>query len=365
MMMTFYSVGWLLQHYAACFVEDESGDDVCHVSISIMYICRPFLPPTTTTTTTTARPVITTYRPVPDYLSSSTSKAAIADIIADLLVEHIENTADSEGKTKDKRFLDLLSALSSLEGDNDSPPLPPGPPYLPPHRLPANSVTRPPSYLFHTVSPPPPPPPKRIHQNNFQTNFNKNNFQETGLIKPFIKGLNNSKKKQKKKVSSLDSMLQNLLSNEVNPGYLDTLPQSPPPKRAPAFYPYPQQFQNTRVPVQTLPERKPAKKSSSRYPIKQVNKKESSSSDFSRYPLKPAKKKESSSSAFSRYPIKIPQIKQNQHFSLPIDSLADLRRQNSEDLNGRNSLISDEEDFVSFSDQLRLMLEDLGGSRRP
>ena len=326
-------------------------------------ICRPFVPPTTRTT---ARPVITTYRPVPDYLSSSTSKVAIADIIADLIVEHIENTAGSDGKTKDKRFLDLLSALTSLEAGKDSPPLPPGPPYLPPNRLPANSVTRPPSYLFQTVSPPPPPPPpKRIHQNDFQTNFNKNNFQETGPIKPFIKGLNNSKRKKKKKVSSLDSMLQNLLSNEVNSGYLESLPPSPPPKRAPAFYPYPQQFQN-RVPVQTLPDRKPAKSqgSSSRYPAKPVNKKESSSSTFSRYPIKPVKKKESSSSAFSRYPIKIPQIKQNQHFSLPIDSLADLRRQTSEDLNGRNSQFSDEDDFVSFSDQLRLMLEDLG-SRRP
>ena len=204
---------------------------------------------------------------------------------------------------------------------------------------------------------------RRIYQNQFQTNFNKNNFpsvfQETAPIKPFIKGLNNSKKKQKKKVSPLDSMIQNLLSNEVNPGY-----QSPPPKRPPAFYPYPQQFQN-RVPVQTLPERKPAKKKVfSRYPIKPTKKKESSSSAFSRYPTKPAKRKESEASAFSRYPVKIPEIKQNQHFSLPIDSLADLRRQNSEDLNGRNSEITDEEDFVSFSDQLRLMLEDLG-SRTP
>ena len=141
-------------------------------------------------------------------------------------------------------------------------------------------------------------------------------------------------------------------------------PQSRP-KRPPSFNPYPKPFE-TRVPVSTIPVRKPVKKKESsfitRYPIKPAKKKETPS--FPRYPApeKPAKKKEST--AFSRYPIKIPEIKQNQHFSLPIDSLANFNsRKKAEDLNGRNSPI-DEDDFVSFSDQLRLMLEEIG-SRTP
>ena len=303
---------------------------------------------------TTARPVITTYRPVPDYLAA-TESLDIADIIADLIVEQIENTSENDGKSKNKRFLDLLAALTNLEAEKSTlppplpPPLPPGPPYLPPNSLPPNSVSRPP-YLFPTVSAPPTPPPRRVNQNTFQTNFNKNSFQstfqETRPIKPFIKGLKNSKKKQNIKVASIDSMIKNLLSNEISPEYPDKKVSRPRPKRPQPFYPYPKQFE-TRKPVKNVP-------------TKPTKKKESTS--ISRFPVKPAKKKGSSS--FSRYPIKIPEIKQSQHFSLPIDSLADFNRRKPENLDGRNSANLEDEEFISFSDQLRLMLEELG-SREP
>ena len=259
--------------------------------------------------------------------------------------------------------MELLAALTSLEGeDGTPPPLPPGPPYLPPNSLPPNSLTRPP-YLFPSVrpsttpplppQPPPTLPPRPVDQNIYQTNFKKtfqSNFQETGPIKPIIKGLKNSKKKQKN-VVSIDSMIKNLVSNEVNSGFPDKKISLPTSKRPSPYYPFPKQFE-TRFPVRDIPERKPAKKKAI--------------SSFSRYPIN-AKKKPSENdvnSAFSRYPIKIPKIKQNQHFSLPIDSLANFNRRKTENLNSRNSQIVDEDEFISFSDQLRTMLEDLG-SRKP
>ena len=312
---------------------------------------------------TTRRPLVTTYRPVPDYLGVN-ENLDIAHIIADLLVEHIEKASENDGKSENKRLMELLAALTSLEDeDGTQPPLPPGPPYLPPNSLPPNSLTRPP-YLFPSVRPsatpplPPPPlqllPPRPVDQNIYQTNFNKKTFQsnflETRPIKPIIKGLKNSKKKQKN-VVSIDSMIKNLLGNEVNSGFPDKKISRPKPKRPPQYYPFPKQFE-TKFPVQDIPERKPAKKKAF--------------SSFSRYPIN-AKKKPSENdvnSAFSRYPIKIPQIKQNQHFSLPIDSLADFNRRKTEKLNSRNSQIVDEDKFISFSDQLRTMLEDLGG-RKP
>ena len=315
----------------------------------------------TTTRTTTRRPwrpsstpptpSITTYRPVPSYLSSGDGAEEIADILADLIVDQINRGGESSHDTKrrgsNKVLLKLLQALTDEETDPVSKTgmtavktteLPlniqnlPGPPYLPTNYLPPNSlVTRPPS---PSIKPP---------QSVFQTKFESGNFYPTRFTETSLKKFNVEKEEP-----FLTNMIQSLMSeldkkNENNKYSISNFsPDRKKYKRRKPFKPRPDSpggGQSVDIVVRD-------QKTQRRPSVNNNRRPSSSPSD-----------KSADNGPFSRYPVRIPQNTRNPHFSLPIDSLTGfVNKPPAQRISGRTG----SRDNISFEEQLSKMMKELG-----
>ena len=293
---------------------------------------------------------MTTYRPVPDYLSA-TENSGIADILAELIVDQIDGTDEADQKNdKGRQLLKLLKILISLDDVKDSDlkvpkpsttkpfrpkttteyvpislPNQPGPPYLQSNYLPPNSlITRPPRKQ------------PQLPQSLFQTDFGQGSiekpkrFTETSVNRNQNKGF-------------INEMIKDLMSN------VDTTSNEGDTNQ---YYPdKPYKYKTTRKPNKFIRRRRPL------FNAKVSQPKPKEVDVVIRKPSKIEK------SPFSRYPVKVPtnQISQNPNFQLPIDSLSSLRDiRRPEKLSGRNSLVDDGVKFLSFDEQLQEMLRELG-----
>lgn len=298
-----------------------------------------------------------------------TENIDIADILAELILDQIEESDEANHKKNDKsrQLLRLLKILFSLDDVNDSDlkhfkvpkpsstkpsepktttkyvpvslPYQPGPPYLQSNYLPPNSlITRPPRFQ--------PQLPQSLFQTDFSNSIEKpSRFTETSL--PPIEKINNEN--QSKNKNFINNMIKELMSNVDDNSNKYSKQQ---------YYPdQPYKYNTTNKPKKFKRRRRPPVFDAK--PTKPNPKPKPEEIDV--VIRKPAK---IDNSPFSRYPVKIPtnQISQNPNFQLPIDSLANIgnRRPEPERLSGRNSFVDDDIKFLSFDEQLRKMLKELG-----
>lgn len=294
--------------------------------------------------TTSPTPSITTYRPVPSYLSSGDGAKEIADILADLIVDQINRGGGSSSEAKrggsNRVLLKLLQVLTDEEIDTVSKKettavktteLPfniqnvPGPPYLPTNYLPPNSlVTRPPS-----IGP---------SQSVFQTKFESGNFYPTSFTENSPKKFNVEKEEP-----FLTNMIQSLMSeldnkNENNSNFS---PDRKKYKRRKPFKPRPD-FSGGGQSVDIV--------------VRDQNTQRRPSVNNNRRPSSSPSDNIADNGPFSRYPVRIPPNTRNPHFSLPIDSLTGFVNKPVQRISGRTG----GGDNISFEEQLSKMMKELG-----
>ena len=293
-------------------------------------------------------PSVTTYRPVPDYLSPGDTAEEIADLLADLILDHIDGD-NRRDKMSDKVLLQLLQTLTDDISDGElgerkttQSPLNtlPGPPYLPNNFLPPNSlVTRPPSLQ----------PPQSLFQTEFATASYPPRFSETSL-----------KKFNVEEGSFLNTMIKDLMSEldkKSNKKYSSNRRKL---KRRRPFSPRPGSSgggsQTVDIVVREEKNNRPppaltSSVNNNRRPPTPVT----SSVKNNRRPPPPAS--ESDNGPFSRYPVRIPQtqVTRSPHFSLPSDSLSGLTN-SALGISGRTGA----DNNLSFEEQLIKMMKELG-----
>ena len=282
-------------------------------------------------------PRVTTYRPVPDYVSSGAGQQAdIATLLADLILDTLEAAPE------DSRLLGVLAALAGREPQPEvtttrrpaAPSLPqvPGPPYLQSSYLPPHSlVTRPPR----------PRPQQPLFQTQFSaappTKFTQtypDPFPRPG--KKFNSGLTTNPITNNKNLN-LNKMIEELISDVDVQKANDNVGSDRykyQKKRRKPFQPRPQKQQSVDVVVRKeKPQRRPVPS-----PVRDPR------------PVRGS----SDRSPFSRYPVRVPQTSAgpSDHFSLPIDSLANI--------NIRPQQRTGPVGAGSFEDTLTKMLQDLG-----
>ena len=321
-------------------------------------------------------PSVTTYRPVPDYLSPGDTAEEIADLLADLILDHIDGD-NRRDKMSDKVLLQLLQTLTDDISDGElgerkttQSPLNtlPGPPYLPNNFLPPNSlVTRPPSLQ----------PPQSLFQTEFatasypprfsETSLKKFNVEEGSFLNTMIKDLMSElDKKSNNKYSSNRRKLKRRRPFSPRPGSSGGGSQTvdivvreeknnrPPPaltssvnnnRRPPT--PVTSIVNNNRRPPTLVT----SSVNNNRRPPPPVT----SSVNNNRRPPPPAS--ESDNGPFSRYPVRIPQtqVTRSPHFSLPSDSLSGLTN-SALGISGRTGA----DNNLSFEEQLIKMMKELG-----
>ena len=225
----------------------------------------------------------TSYRPVPDYQDFQ-KKTDLAEILANLILDHFENNNDSQNNKKLMKLLNLLDLDDDVRSTTAKPfttsttstpfaslPQLPGPPYFHSNYFPPNSLVAPPQSLFQTHFNEDPQQPAYQQHKKFSQTFTKPHHQP----------------------SLLQDMVKNLMTNVET----DSLRTSKPVKiwnsggkQKPKFSPT--TSNNVDFVVKTKRRRKPPRRNTD---------------------------------SFNRYVVTTPtKFTKSEHFSLPIDSFAQL-----------------------------------------